>query len=371
MDEADGFAGPRTRAPLGAKTTNAKAKGLQTPAGPAIERELDNTLLKQANTKKPKKVTHAETKIAVHGDESPLVERDVEYCPARPKDLPYESDVFPNNCLNYDALKGANLTRGIYDVYLNPVDEDGKTRLDREHEASYAKSVKEADEQVLKMLEEDWTIGDVPETFRHLKKKTAPSNQKLTVLNDTKKPSGVSMRGPATITLRKAVSALSVVARPTAAPQPTPVPALSTTSFLSRLKPAPPALSASAITKSTTRQASATVASRSTLGYTKGRSASSVLHRSDVQQARRGGLQRAASNVSHAPSEVTVTPARYANKEVGGSTANDEWRQRLTFLDAFDVAEDDDIEPGLRGLGLCPESLGIEDEEEFVMPMPT
>src|SRR3954471_17513775 len=100
--------GPRTRAPLGMKTTNAKAKPFQTP-GPALEKSPEKTIAPKTSARRPKKVVHAETvKLQVHDDEEPLAERDVEYCPPKPVDLPYESDVFPKGCLNYDVLKPAN-----------------------------------------------------------------------------------------------------------------------------------------------------------------------------------------------------------------------------------------------------------------------
>jgi hypothetical protein len=347
--------GPRTRAPLGAKTTNAKAKGFQTPAGPALEKDLEKTQPKQS-TRKPKKVTHAETtKIEVHGGESPLTEREVEYAPPKPKDLPYESDVFPDGCLNYDVLKPGNLMRGIYDVYHNPVDNNGKTRLEREHEESYAKLAKETDERILKMLDEDWTVDDVPETFRHIKKKHSAGEAKPKVVDQSKKSAIMSNKGPATITSRKAASALSVApeAVPAAPKATVPKPR---TSFLSRAKPAP----APAPTNASIRHASATAASRSTLGYTKGRSASSVLQKTE------GGFQRSARSVSQ-ESDATITPARFAQKEADQDS--EAWR-RLKFLEAFN-ADDEDVEPGLRGL--LPESLrrAEEDDEEFVMPMPS
>lgn len=328
------------------KTTNAKAKAFQTPAGPAPEKEIERTPAPQTSARKPKKATHAETsKIAVHGDESPLTEREVEYCPPKPKDLPYESDVFPDGCLNYDALKPSNMMRGLYQKYHNPVDANGMTRQDRECEAAYQKSVKAADEQILKMMEEDWTIGDMPETFRHLKKKQP-------VLKDTKpfeKKAPLSNKGPATIASRKAASALSVLPKSTLAQPNTTKP--KTTSFLSRPKPALPA--------PTTNPMVAEALSRSTLGYNKGRTASSAL------KMREEGFSRSVSAVSNA-SDTTITPTRFAEKQSG--PGSEEWR-RLKFLGAFEV-DDEDLEPGLRGV--LPECLRKDDEsegEEFVMTL--
>jgi hypothetical protein len=94
------------------------------------------------------------------------------------------------------------------------------------------------------------------------------------------------------------------------------------------------------------------------MGYTKGRSASGAL------QKREGGMAKSVSNVSQG-SDTTIAPARFAEKDTG--PGSDEWR-RLKFLGAFDVDEED-IEPGLKGV--LPECLrrGVEDEEEFVMTL--
>jgi hypothetical protein len=326
------------------KTTNAKAKAFQTPGGP---KEIEKTQAPLTSARRAKKVTHAETsKIAVHGDDSPLADRDDEYCPPKPKDLPYESDVLPRGCLNFDAFKPGNATRGIYQHYYNPVDGNGKTKAERDHEAASQKAMAKADEQILKMMEEEWTVGDVPETFHHLRKRQP-------VLKDTKsdekKAAPLSNKGPATITSRKAASALSVAPKASVLPPKTTKPK-PTISFLSRPKPAPPA--------STNNHIVSAAASRSTIGYSKGRNASGALKKRD------GGFTRSVSNVSTA-SDTTITPARFADQDVG--PGSDEWRKH-DFLRAFDV-DDDDLERGLGG-GL-PECLRADEDsdEEFVMTL--
>ncbi|TVY90429.1 hypothetical protein LAWI1_G001582 [Lachnellula willkommii] len=350
--------GPRARAPLGQKTTNAKAKVFQTPAGPAPEKELEKTQPKQTSTRRPRKVTHAETvKLEVHGDESPLAERDVEYCPPKPKDLPYESDVFPAGCLNVNAIKPGNLMKGRYQQYHNKIDAQGRTRLERELEESYAKSANDTDERILKMLEEDWTVGDVPETFRNVRKNPAQQKPKAIVktAEQTKKPVTNLNKAPGTIASRKAASALSVAPKATAAPPKTTKPQVNTAlGFLSRQKPAPLPIS----NHPTVRNSVAEAASRSTLGFAKGRSASGELKKRDH------GMTRSVSNLSQG-SDATITPARFAQKE---GKENDEWKSKLSFLSAFEV-DDDELEPGLRGA--LPECLrkDDEDDEEFVMTL--
>lgn len=350
------------------KTTNAKAKAIQTPSGPALEKEAEKTQKPQTSARRPKKVIHADSvKIEVHGDESPLTDRDVEYCPPKPKDIPYESTDFPNNCLDYSALKRGNLMKGINSTYrTSQVDENGMTRLEREAEEAYQKSAKEGDERIMKMMEEEWTVGDVPETFRHLRNKKSPLSQEHFIkpsearkpLGEVKKPI-IQAKGPGTITSRKAASVLSVPSKaaPLAPKASKPVPKVS---FLSRNKPTLPTNPSNA---STMRQAAATATSRSTIGYTKGRSASGLLHQqpapSKPERTHRP-FQRSVSNMSQS-SDITITPARFAQE------GEQEWKHP-DFMKAFEV-DDEDLEPGLRGE--MPECLRRmdEDDEEFVMTL--
>lgn len=303
---------------------------------------------------------HADTvKLEVHGDESPLTERDVEYCPPKPKELPFECDDFPNGCLDYSALKPENMLRDIYQSYYQPMLKKQAAKHERESKEAYEKAVKEHDESVMKMMEEDWTIGDVPETFRHLRKKQAQLQDQISTkpTEQVKKPTAMSNKGPATITSRKAASALSVA--PKAAPVPPkaskPAPK---TSFLYRPKaPVVPNVPSNA---STMRHTAATAASRSTIGYTKGRSASGALNANTFKPERRG-LQRSVSNMSQG-SDTTITPENFKETEP-------EWKNP-SFLKAFEVDEEE-LEPGLKGV--LPECLRRmdEDDEEFVMPLPS
>ena len=77
--------GPRNRAPLGMKTTNAKAKAFQTPA-PALEKDDEKVIRRSASARKAKpRVSHAEvTKLDVLADGEGLEEREIEYAPPKP-----------------------------------------------------------------------------------------------------------------------------------------------------------------------------------------------------------------------------------------------------------------------------------------------
>ena len=328
------------------KTTNAKTKAFQTP-GPALEKEIEKTQPIQTSTRKPKKVIHADAvKLEVHGDESPLADREVEYCPPKPKDLPYDSEDFPEGCLNYDVLKKGNLMRGIYKKYYNDLDENGMSRQDHKNEEAYQKSAAEADEQIRKMMEEEWTVDDVPETFRHLRKKQAQPKEKTAGQLQHKKIPVLPSKGPATIASRKAAGALSVI--PKSAPAPLKATkSIPKPSFLSRAKPTvAPTIPSNA---STMRHAAATAASRSTIGYTKGRSAFT-----QVQKTERSGLTRSISNLSQG-SDTTITPERFFALE------SQQESRSPAFLKAFEV-DDEDLEPGLRGI--MPECLRRPDDED-------
>lgn len=360
------WTGPRTRAPLGMKTTNAKAKAFQTPSGPAAEKDLDKTQAKQTSARRPKQKVTQTVKLDIHGDDpGPLEAREVEYAPPNPKALAYESEDFPNNCLNYEGLKPENLMRGWTDQYNNPLDENGVSRREKEFEEKLAKALKAGDERILRAVEEDdWSVADVPETFQHLRKKGQEGLRNTKAPEPAKKFTAKGNKGPATLALRNAATALSVVPKPAAAPfmmnKPKPKPA---TSFLARGKKeiAPPPTS-------TMRHTAATAASKSTIGYTKGRSASSIVNRGTGHVSNifnnPNTLPRSTSNLSE-DSDVTITPARFAQKKA--EVGSEEWN-RLKFLGAFEP-DDEDLEPGLRGA--LPECLRRDDEEEeeFVMTL--
>lgn len=80
--------GPRNRAPLGLKTTNAKAKAFQTPAPVHVDNETKKEEPKSASIRKAKpRVSHADmTKLGVLADKDELDdEEDIEYMPPKPR----------------------------------------------------------------------------------------------------------------------------------------------------------------------------------------------------------------------------------------------------------------------------------------------
>ncbi|KAM0570604.1 hypothetical protein ACHAP9_003943 [Verticillium nonalfalfae] len=198
--------GTQARAPLGNKTTNAKAKNGQVQGVKSIVKELEKTDAKQNTIQKPKNKGPAvdPLKVAVHidlgGDE-----HEIEHAPLRVKDLPYESDVFPEGGLNFNGLKKENMFKGYYNHFYNPLGEDGLRFEDRKHEERMQKALKKNDEEIIHDIDSmDWSVSDVPETRKLVQKKTAP------VANLTKMNAKPSVKYPATINSRRAASALSM-----------------------------------------------------------------------------------------------------------------------------------------------------------------
>ncbi|KAF2166449.1 hypothetical protein M409DRAFT_23089 [Zasmidium cellare ATCC 36951] len=135
-------ANPRTRAPLGNKTTNAKA--FQTPA-PLLAPDKPKDGDRPSSTK-PTSPRLRRSKIKVHETAENVLaqdpeERDVEYMPPRevPKEEDYD-DICPRD-RDYSMLKGKNLTRGWLSEYLPKKEDNGDDDELSDFEEKYQKAV--------------------------------------------------------------------------------------------------------------------------------------------------------------------------------------------------------------------------------------
>ncbi|ORY72010.1 uncharacterized protein BCR38DRAFT_405024 [Pseudomassariella vexata] len=382
--------GPRTRAVLGNKTTNAKAQrqGQGTLNAKSAIKEIETSKVAGPSTVRPKqKAPQAELqkKLEVHTEEAgPLSEEEVEYCPPKPKDLPYESDVFPDGALTFEALKPENLFQGYYQHYFNPVDENGVSQSDRELEEKNRKVAEECDRRVQQDMDEfDWSIGDIPASKDFFKKK---QNKLPAPVADPIKAANVSglpaPRKPlATIASRNAASALSIndgtrsiqrKALKTAAPDPV---KKKTTFGIAGLKTARhPTQQHASIPRKTSMEIRAIEAnSRSTIGHNKGRVMVSALSKGTTRpvikpsqfKSKVVGLPRSETTTS-IESDATITPARYAHQRVTTATEDEQWKERVPFLSIFNPEDDDELD--LAGPGMPP--VLDEDEEEFQMTLP-
>lgn len=294
-------------------------------------------------------------RVAVLNDKKSSEEPDVESAPPRAQDLPYESDVFPGT-LSFEGLKQENVLKGYYNYFYNPVGEDGKRLLDRQHDERMAKALKENDEAMLREIDTmDWSIAGMPGSDKLVKKKTAPVANPTALQN---KKTGLSTsKCPPTINSRKAASALSMATGstirqnkvPEKAPARRPVSALLPGKRTVRpVAPLRTAAGESAVAEAT---------SRSTLGYTKGRSASSLLSgRPQAPNAQREAVKPA---LVRPDPDATIRPRHAENV----SRDDGQLPQRLQLLSIFDP-EEDDID-----LGGKPHFDGDLDDDDFELKL--
>ncbi|KAM7209225.1 hypothetical protein V8F20_000563 [Naviculisporaceae sp. PSN 640] len=352
------------RAPLGNKTTNAKARtGQQTGGAKATVRQFEKSAVKPTVRPKPSVPQIESSKLEIHTDKNPLEEEEIEYAPPKPKELPYESDIVPQGTLTFEGLKPENRFRGYYQHYFNHIDDNGTSETERQMEQQRQREFQRGDEQILKDMEEfDWSVGDVPASKNAFKK---DGGAVIEVHSDRKTAGRPFTKPPSTIASRKAASILAMPTKPTA---------ISQTQILNKQQPArktalpligsrrPATKSAIVPTRDSSQErATALAASRTTLGYSKGRSALSV-----VRQKKESALNtavpaskstnsvtistpRSESPLAPAPrvlmrsvstassgSESTITPARFAKTQ-----DSKDWK-KLEFLSIFDHEEDDE-----------------------------
>ncbi|KAL2860885.1 uncharacterized protein BJX67DRAFT_367714 [Aspergillus lucknowensis] len=268
------MADTRHRAPLGMKTTNAKAKGLQTPAAPTGTLKPEKTIRK-GSTQRVKKFSpfveqpHPQVQVQSPEDDIP----DIEYMPPKPQDLPdYPDDITYDTA--FPQFQPKNLALGLESVYGdNEIGADGLTKRQRKFQEDSVAYDKMIDETILKQVGDigfDEPSDDDQLSQREIPRRRIESRQPRVPAGKTRRPFGVP-----TIRAREAVNALSSTERTTPCSRAAPIlkpKARVTPALLSSKKPRPPT------NPSSMRHTAASAGSRTTVGYTKGREVSSRLH---------------------------------------------------------------------------------------------
>ncbi|KAF1987808.1 hypothetical protein K402DRAFT_420153 [Aulographum hederae CBS 113979] len=368
-------AGPRTRAPLGNKTTNARAKAFQTPA-PASQKTAQKTISPRLRRARVKVHQPSPAKSALEDEE----EREPEYMPPRGKallDVPSDDEWGPNK--TFPQLEGANLTRGWATTYLNPVDDDGVSYLERKGKEQIAKGVEEVD----RILEEGVTrdLKEMEESVR-ISLGLDPVSTKSAdeaAIKDSRIPLKQSRYGVGTTSARIAASALAqtkstassrrsaLASKPASSSNARPIASKPASSILSR-KP----LSASkAVSKelpqpeAESRYRTASAASKTTLGYAAGRTASKTARSGlggafEAPKEARFGKGPAVSSTT-TPSNRPVSSAAGPGGIAGVSAA----QMRQNAIRAAELEAETERELTLKGLSTeDEEDLGGDEEEE-------
>ncbi|KAL3463153.1 hypothetical protein BJX64DRAFT_257693 [Aspergillus heterothallicus] len=316
----------RNRAPLGMKTTNAKAKGLQTPGGPAGTLKPEKTIRK-GSTQRVKKISpfleqpQPQIKAQRPQDDVP----DIEYMPPKPTELPdYPDDITYDT--SFPQFRPKNLALGLESVYGDKeIGSDGLTKKQRKFQQDSDAYDKMMDNKILEQIESigfhetsdddqasKYSASEAPR--RHIE-----AQRPRATIGRAKYPSGVS-----TVRARDAASALSSTDRSAprvrAAPIAKPKARVTSALFPSK-KPRPPT------NPSSLRHAAATAGSRTTVGYTKGREVSSKLHNTKPPA------------IQH-PTRRTLSPETYLRPQGSLTTWDTEICQ--TAEEAFPRYEEDE-----------------------------
>jgi hypothetical protein len=331
------------------KTTNAKARAFQTPAPLQQTVKPEKTLKKASTARKsikskirvaPSEPVETDVLSNDQGSDVP----DIEYCPPPPIELPDPPEEITYDD-NFPYLRGKNLCGGYSEVYDIPKDEHGVDLRERKAEEAYARILqgledKFRDEMAKPLVFED--EDDIVDAMIAAGPKKSP-NQSSNV--DTIKAKG-------------AVSALS--SRP-----PTRLPSVATRETASSMQKKEATFSVLGTKKgpgqptnpSPMRHNAAVAASKTTIGYSKGRSVSSVLPEKTKRASRITSSKIDQSNIE--PHEFREL---YGEPPVGSKM----W-DRFMEQGLFDETTGDEFDLGAISWDMDPHD---EDEEIFQLPMP-
>ncbi|KAL6793499.1 hypothetical protein GGI42DRAFT_346125 [Trichoderma sp. SZMC 28013] len=203
----------RMRAPLGNKTTNAKAKNSQGLGigGKGIVNGVERTQLKSiASAQRKQKQRQRQAELAPKNLFSQLKDSqdpdqdEPEYAPPNPQPLPYQSDVFPRNGLTFKGLSKDNLLKGYYEHFYNPVDARGVSRMDKQLEDEIETAIEKAIERNDHDTDEfTWNSADIAdgmeiaERMTRQNRKPASSSRQPTMITRSSRSRLSEMKAPA------------------------------------------------------------------------------------------------------------------------------------------------------------------------------
>jgi hypothetical protein len=345
--------GPRTRAPLGVKTTNAKGQAFQTPGLAQPTKKPDETKRPLSTRKSVKSkiivapVERAEADLlVVEEDDVP----DIEYAPPPPVDLPDPPEVFEYD-QSFPQFKGSNICRGFGEIYLTqPTDEHGVPLSFREYEEKCAQYDKEVERQVKESLDQ------TPDLGTELDKKV---DAIIAAGPRRKEPEDSRVD---TVRARRAADALSHSKVAHAAMKPTTSslqkPKKATFSVLnSRNLPSPS-------NPSPMRHVAAEVVSKNTIGFPKARHAPSIVPPRTKQPTSN------TETTSKSPiNQLEIHPARFRELYGNPPEGSDMWiRLRQHEMSMEDVVEHD-VAGDWHGTNFFASEE--DDGEVFQLPMPS
>jgi hypothetical protein len=235
------------------KTTNAKSKAFQTPAPLSSAAKTQKV---SPRLRRPKVKVHQPELDAESEDDVP----EIEYMPPKEVPLPDDMDDYLPKDWKFPKLEGENMTRGIWEAYHNPIEDDGRPKKLREFEEELAREKKKASEDFDKAFSAQMAQDD------------AEMRRYLGIEEPTKeapKPTAAprrAMTGVSTMRARSAAQALSPAAKPSYAVPTAAAKSRLPSGLVSSKKTIKPL-----VEPNTSRRAAAAAASHSTIGYAQGR----------------------------------------------------------------------------------------------------
>ncbi|PGH00511.1 hypothetical protein GX51_05726 [Blastomyces parvus] len=326
---------PRSRAPLGMKTTNAKANAFQTPAPPLGTSKPAKTVKRPSTTRKLKQ---SAPELQPGQPRASTVENteedvpDVEYMPPKPTPLPDPPEDIPYN-EDFPQFKGKNFTRGWHKLFVDEeVGEDGLTRKEREKKAEQEAYDKRMDALIQEQVDNMELLGINVRQFpdEPCAEEVAVEIMRKREMRQQPAKRVIVDRSISTVKSRTAARMLSQQSRSTAAPpmpkpKPKPKPKVRFSSGFVRptkqqqeqrlqRQQKQPKQQPAPSNPSTMRHAAATATSRTTVGYSRGRRVSSSLRQKTATTApatkRQSPSTSQAISSSNKPADI-LSPAQH------------------------------------------------------------
>ncbi|KAG0161348.1 hypothetical protein PDIDSM_8882 [Penicillium digitatum] len=313
----------KDRAPLGMKTTNLKANNLQTPAPFGGITKQAKTNRRQSTAQKIRKAAPVaqQAQTQVHIDTSADDVPEIEYMPPKPRDLPDLPDDVTYDT-TFPQFRPKNRALGLESVYgKQQVGRDGLTAKQRKFKEDSAACDKMVDDLIMKQLEDiGFESSGESESTKAPQPNAIPSERPTTKRHT---------RSVSTLLARDAAAAL-------AGPGPTSTPQVAQTP-----KPRVALLASSLVmpqrharvpsNPSSMRNTAASINSRTTVGYSKGRSVSSTLREKHPQTQK-------------LPSSQILSPETYIQL-YGPPPLDSEMWTRCKAAGCFDTPDETTQEP--------------------------
>jgi hypothetical protein len=346
-------AGARTRAPLGAKTTNAKAQAFKTPGAkqPTLQP------LKSARQSSVRRSLKSKITVALSEPVSDVLAEDdddlsePEYAPPNPIELPDPPMDIPYN-QEMPQFHGMNLMKGYGEVYGSPTDDSGVSlRLKRQQEVEEQRD-RENDQMILDTLK-DWPNPAVD------------NDKKVEAMI----AAGSKQTNSETGTMR-AKAAVNALARPTSS-VPLRAKDVTTTTMQKPRKPAFSVHSAKTLQEpsniSTLRSTAAAAVSRNTIGFPKAKKPASIIPFTDRP------ISRAPPSAPTKIDQSNIHPREFVRLYGTPPIESEMWfrlKEHELIEESIKDGEGDELADDLFGADFFPCGDEGDNDDVFQLPMP-